>query len=208
MDATTRPGGGLYRLKHRTAQRLDGVVGAAVTRGTDPDRLTQAGFAVAVMAAAAVLAGGLVDPRWWLVLGPLVTARLLCAVADGAVARRSGRTTTRGAVLGEVTDRLGDVLLAAVTAVVAPLPAALAVVGLLLADDLVPIGWAVTGQRSFPGIGGKPDRNVLVAAGLGAAVLTPPLAAATVWALCGLVWVGAAARLRHLLTAPAAEARS
>lgn len=193
-----RPDGGLYGLKARTARHLTRIVDALVGRGVPADVITWAGFAVAAGAATAVVAGALVRPVWWLAVGPLVALRLLAAVADGEVARRAGTTRPAGALLGEVTDRAGDLLLAGGLAVVAPLAAALAAVGLLLADDVAALGWAITGRRAFPGIGGKPDRGATTAVGLALAVVWPPAAAATAWALCALVWLGAAFRLAAL----------
>lgn len=201
MDTTSKPDGGLYRLKAATARVLEGVVEAGVRRRVPADAVTWAGVALAVAVALAVVAGGLEAAAWWLVVGPLVGLRLLAAVADGEVARRSGSARPAGALLGEMADRVGDLLLAASLMVVAPLPAGLAAVGLLLADEVSTLGWALTGRRAFPGVGGKPDRNVTVALGLALAVVWPPAARWTVWVLCALVWVGVAVRLAAVRTA-------
>ncbi|HUG85404.1 MAG TPA: hypothetical protein VMM13_12610 [Euzebya sp.] len=201
MGTTPSANGGLYRLKARTTRHLDTLIDATVARSISADAVTWTGLAVGVLAACTVVAGARSSPTWWLLIGPLVAIRLGLAVADGEVARRADRQRPAGAVLGEVADQAGDVMLAAALAVIAPAPAVLAVIGTLAADDVATIGWAVTGQRTFPGLGGKPDRNVAVAVGLAAAVVWPWLAPATAWMLCGLVWVGAGLRLRALWAA-------
>lgn len=204
MRTTTRDSGGLYRLKAPTADRLDALIDAAIARRISADSLTWSGLAAGLLAGGAVVAGAVVSPAWWVLVGPLAAIRLGLAVMDGEVARRSGTQRPAGAVLGEVADRTGDVLLAAALVSIATVPAVLAVIGVLIADDVATIGWAVTDQRRFPGIGGKPDRTIAVAIGLAAAVIWPWAAPTTVWLLCGLVWVGAAMRLRAVWAAAGA----
>ncbi|MFD4225303.1 CDP-alcohol phosphatidyltransferase family protein [Streptomyces sp. NPDC058545] len=102
---------GLYALKPWYADRLSGVRATLVRREVSPDTLTAAGVASAAGAAAALA---------WLPTGPaalpvavLLAARLAFANLDGALARETGRTTRRGAVLDELGDRAADLLVPA-----------------------------------------------------------------------------------------------
>ncbi|MGI9018621.1 MAG: CDP-alcohol phosphatidyltransferase family protein [Euzebya sp.] len=191
-------GGGLYALKSVTAIVLSRPVRWAVSAGVSADRITWIGTGLAALSAVAVLLGATVSATVWLAVLPLVLARLLCAVADGQIARQSRTVHPSGAVLGEMTDRAGDVALAAALLPVAPGGAVIAMVAMLAADSVSAIGWAVTGRRHFAGAGGKPDRNILVGVGLIVAVWHPPAAGITVWLLAGVSVVGLVWRWAHL----------
>jgi CDP-diacylglycerol--glycerol-3-phosphate 3-phosphatidyltransferase len=133
-----------------------------------PDALSAAGVVAA--AGAALVAGRL----------PLLTAVLVVLVGvldglDGAVALHTGRARPLGAVVDAVADRIGDLLLAAVLAVLGALPAwCAAAAALTLLHEYLRARANAAGMRG-PGavtVAERPVRLVLVAvAGLGAGVL-------------------------------------
>ncbi|MFF1696984.1 hypothetical protein ACFVXC_25810 [Streptomyces sp. NPDC058257] len=90
---------GLYTLKPWYADRLSGVRGALARREVSPDALTMAGVLCAAGAAAAL--AWLPVPIAALPVAVLLAARLAFANLDGALARDTGRTTRRGALLNE-----------------------------------------------------------------------------------------------------------
>src|SRR5205823_6487632 len=94
---------GLYAIKPRLQQVLDGPAELLVRRGIHPDVVTYSGVACGVLGGTALLAGAL-----WLV--PLLAlARLTFNALDGMVAVRSGLARPWGKVLNEFCDRLADV---------------------------------------------------------------------------------------------------
>ncbi|MEV8410505.1 hypothetical protein AB0R12_33415, partial [Streptomyces niveus] len=95
---------GLYALKPWYASRLSGVRAALVRREVSPDTLTAAGV-VSAAGAGAALAWLPAGPLAALPVAVLLAARLAFANLDGALARDTGRTTRRGAVLNELGDR-------------------------------------------------------------------------------------------------------
>jgi CDP-diacylglycerol---glycerol-3-phosphate 3-phosphatidyltransferase len=213
MDTTTPAGtpavppGGLYAMAPGVGRRADAVLAVLDRRGVRADALTWAGLLAAACCGAAVVAGAAVAPSWWLLVLPLGLLRLLLAVLDGRLARRTGTARPAGALLGEVGDRLGDVLILGALAAVDPLAGALAVVAALLADDVATVGWAVTGVRRFPAVGGKPDRTALVGVGLLLASAVPAAAPGVAWAAVALSTWNAAARLSAIRRASAGVGR-
>ena len=95
---------GWLRFVHALARPFDRV---------HPDLLSLAGVVVAGGAVAAAAAGGL----WALLALLLVVATGVLDGLDGAVALRTGRVRPLGAVVDAVADRLADVLLVLVLAV-------------------------------------------------------------------------------------------
>ncbi|MEV8019330.1 CDP-alcohol phosphatidyltransferase family protein [Streptomyces sp. NPDC086554] len=110
---------GLYALKPWYADRLSGVRAALVRREVSPDTLTAAGVVCAAGAAAALawLPFGVSAP----LVATLLAARLAFANLDGALARDTGRTTRRGALLNELGDRTADLIVLAGFLPLAPL---------------------------------------------------------------------------------------
>ncbi|MCX4670215.1 phosphatidate cytidylyltransferase [Streptomyces sp. NBC_01381] len=110
---------GLYALKPWYADRLSGVRAALVRREVSPDTLTAAGVVCAAGAAAALawLPFGVSAP----LVAALLAARLAFANLDGALARDTGRTTRRGALLNELGDRAADLTVLAGFLPLAPL---------------------------------------------------------------------------------------
>ncbi|WP_330173447.1 CDP-alcohol phosphatidyltransferase family protein [Streptomyces sp. NBC_01498] len=175
---------GLYALKPWYASRLSGTRAALVRREVSPDTLTAAGVVCAAGAGAAVA---------WLPAGPvaallvavLLAARLAFANLDGALARETGRTTRRGAVLNELGDRAADLVVLAGFLTLAPLWL-VAVAGLAATSpSWVSLAGAAAGApRRNGGPVGKTERCLLVV-----------VASATGWAVPVLLVIAAGSAL-------------
>lgn len=150
---------GLYSIKPWFVRSLSGIEDGLVSRRVRADALSYAAVAVSALAGACIVAGHLVHPWFWLLLGPLCFVRLGLNALDGSVARRSGMDRPFGKVVNEVTDRVSDVLLLApLVAFMSPLLvlSALGVVSLVsLAGSL---GEVVGTVRLTQGPMGKADR--------------------------------------------------
>lgn len=175
---------GLYALKPWYASRLSGVRGALVRREVSPDTLTAAGVLSAAGAGAAValLPAG---PLAALPVAVLLAARLAFANLDGALARETGRTTRRGAVLNELGDRAADLVVLAGFLALAPLwLVAVAGLSATLPSWVSLAGAAAGAPRRNGGPVGKTERCLLVV-----------VAAATGWAVPVLVVIAAGSAL-------------
>jgi CDP-diacylglycerol--glycerol-3-phosphate 3-phosphatidyltransferase len=132
---------GLYALKPWYAGRLAGVRRWLAGRRVSPDAVSGAGVLAGAGAGAALAWLPGPGPYAGLAVAALLAARLACANLDGALARETGRTTRRGAVLNEVSDRaaelaalagclaLADAWLVAAAALAATLPSWVALAG-------------------------------------------------------------------------------
>lgn len=154
-----------------TRDRLRGFavpVATALGRlGLSPDALTLIGFVGTTIAAAAAAAG------WWLAAGILVLGFGIFDLFDGALARATGRTSAFGAFLDSTLDRTGENLVyagIAYGAAVAGYPLITASAVLALAFSSV-VTYArakaeVEGIRGDVGVAPRPERLVLLSAGL------------------------------------------
>lgn len=188
----------LYVLKPWFVGHLGRVVDAAVARGTSPDRVTAVGALLGAGTGVAV-AAGTVWPLAWLAVPPLAVARLAANAIDGQLARTAGTATARGAVGNELADRVGDLAALAPLALVAPLATAVLLVGVLAAEWIAAVDWAVHGTRRHVGPFGKPDRMVVLSLGLVAALAWPVAATVTATVLAAGAWVAAAVRVSTAL---------
>ncbi|MFJ1722963.1 MULTISPECIES: CDP-alcohol phosphatidyltransferase family protein [unclassified Streptomyces] len=179
---------GLYALKPWYADRLSGVRASLVRHEVSPDTLTAAGVAAAAGAAAALA---------WLPAGPaaalpvalLLAARLAFANLDGALARDTGRTTRRGAVLNELGDRVADLVVLAGFLALAPLwLVAVAGLAATLPSWVSLAGAAAGAARRNGGPVGKTERCLLVV-----------VAAASGWAVPVLTVIAAGSLLTAAL---------
>ncbi|MEW1887525.1 CDP-alcohol phosphatidyltransferase family protein [Streptomyces sp. NBC_00523] len=178
---------GLYALKPWYADRLSGVRAALVRREVSPDTLTAAGVAAAAGAAAAL--AWLPAPVAALPVAVLLAARLAFANLDGALARDTGRTTRRGAVLNELGDRVADLLVLAGFLTLAPLwLVALAGLAATLPSWVSLAGAAAGAPRRNGGPVGKTERCLLVV-----------IAAASGWAVPVLAVIAAGSLLTAAL---------
>lgn len=183
---------GLYALKPWYADRLSGLRRALAARQVSPDTLTAAGVLCAAGAAAAL--AWLPAPLAALPVAVLLAARLAFANLDGALARDTGRTTRRGALLNELGDRVADLLVIAGFLPLAPLWLVAAAAFAATLPSCVSLAGAAAGApRRNGGPVGKTERCLLavVAAASGGAipVLAVVAAGSAVTAVVRAVWV-------------------
>lgn len=160
---------GLYALKPWYADRLAGVRTLLVRHRVSPSVISVAGIGFA-LAAAAVIAFVRPHVLTGIVVGALLAGRLACANLDGGVARAAGRTSTAGAVLNEVSDRVADLVVVAAFAAHGPLwLVATAALASTLPSWVALAGAAAGVRRIQGGPVGKTERCALaaVAAGTG-----------------------------------------
>lgn len=184
----------LYALKPWFVRRLGRTATRAARAGVTPDQVTAVGVVLALATGLAVASG----TRWpaaWLLVAPLAVARLAANAVDGQLARDTGAATRRGAVANELADRVGDLVVLAPLALVAPIATAVLLVVLLLAEWAAALHWAVHHERRYAGPFGKPDRMVVLGAGLALAVVWPVAAPVTAVVLASGVAVAAAVRV-------------
>lgn len=183
---------GLYALKPAFVARLRRLEDVAYQRGISADAVTIAAFVVAA-GTGAVLVAGAWFPWFWLAVPPLCLMRMACNAVDGSLARRSGTTTRRGAILNELGDRAADAVTFAALAPAVGVPLALGVVVVALHTSfLAVLGQGVLGTRSGTGPLGKPDRvAVLSVAAAAAAFVGADALVAGAWLLVvlGLVTI-------------------
>ncbi|MGW5866948.1 CDP-alcohol phosphatidyltransferase family protein [Streptomyces sp. NPDC055239] len=184
---------GLYALKPWYADRLSGVRGALARREVSPDTLTVAGVLCAAGAAAAL--ARLPVPVAALPVAVLLSARLAFANLDGALARDTGRTTRRGALLNELGDRAADLAMLAGFLTLAPLwLVATAGLAATLPSWVSLAGAAAGAPRLNGGPVGKTERCALVVLAAASGWVVPVLAVIaagsvlTAWMRIGRLW--------------------
>lgn len=200
-SAGAPPGTALYHyLKAATQRALDPLV-AHVLIGIHPNILTGLG----VLSAAAA---GVCLWRGWYAAAPVfILIRMLLNVADGQVARRTGRASRAGAVWNEFSDRLADIGLFGGAALAAPVGltlglAALTAVGLVSYVGILPQALGLT--RQYGGVSAKIPRQIaLMIAAMGQGAWGEP------WLRAGLVVIalGALATIGQRLWGAFREAR-
>jgi CDP-diacylglycerol--glycerol-3-phosphate 3-phosphatidyltransferase len=164
----------LYVIKPAFVAALEPIAHRLAANGVDPSTVTLAAIPVEIAAMAALVLGVHV-PLAYLLVPPLVVAWMGLNAIDGSVARSTNRCTASGALLNEVVDRLGDVVVIGAALILVPGTIAITVaVGVLTSELVAAIGWAITGQREFQGPMGKPDRAAVLAVGAVAALLWQP----------------------------------
>lgn len=201
VSRTRRRGRTLYDIKPAFVGILEPIRLDLEKRNIQPTHVTLAAIPAALAAMTAVVVGQHV-PIVLLLVPVFVVAWMGLNALDGGLARGSGRASATGAVLNELVDRLGDVFLITAGFLVAPVPVAAAVaIGVFGSELVAAIGWAATGERTFEGPMGKPDRAATVAIGaLGALVWGGALVAAFTVVAAGSM-VGLAIRTRARLRA-------
>lgn len=166
---------GLYALKPWYADQLSGVRAALARREVSPDTLTLAGVVCAAGAALtlATVPFGYAAP----VVALLLAARLAFANLDGALARDTGRTTRRGALLNELGDRAADLAVLAGFLPLAPLwLVATAGLAATLPSWVSLAGAAAGADRLNGGPVGKTERCALVVVAAASGWTVPVLA--------------------------------
>ena len=203
-DLPERPQGpqrSLYSIKPAFVSVLEPIARRLAARNVDPSVITLAAIPVELAVVAALVLGNHA-PLAYLLVPPLAIAWMGLNALDGALARSTNRATALGAVLNEFVDRSGDVLVIGAAFILVPEPIAFMVaVGVLMAELVAAIGWAITGRRAFPGPMGKPDRAAVLALGALAALLWQP-ALMVAFAVIGVgSLIGTVARGRHVAAA-------
>jgi CDP-diacylglycerol--glycerol-3-phosphate 3-phosphatidyltransferase len=153
---------GLYALKPWYSTVLAGVLDRLARRGVSPNAVTVAGVCCGA-AAGLVLAVVPSPPLAALLVALLLAARLAAANLDGALARRTGRSTRWGAVCNELGDRGAE--LAVLAGCFALAPAGLVLVTMLAASApswVSLAGAAARASRINGGPVGKTERCLLV----------------------------------------------
>ena len=184
----------LYALKPRFVAGLDGVASAVARRYVPADAVTIAAIPVIVAVGSVLVAGQ--SYRWlWLAVPPLCLVWMGLNAIDGSLARRTGTASDRGAVLNELVDRFGDVVVLGAGFLLVPTwVAAAALIAVSAAEIVALIGWAVHGERRLVGPMGKPDRALVIAVGAVAAAI---VGGATLTVAYGIVAVGASVAIWH-----------
>lgn len=196
---------GIYRIKPRFQQSLQGVEAYLVARRVHPDYLTLAALALSVIGGLALIAS-----RWshWLVLliVPVALGRTALNALDGLVARDTGLARPWGEVLNEFCDRLADVSLLAGVALSPggnqPL-GAVTIVVMLLSSYVAILSKAAGGCRQYGGIMGKADRMIYLSVSVVVAFLIPALPIFTYF--LGIVLAGLIVTLVQRLQATYAD---
>ncbi|MGW6156383.1 hypothetical protein ACWFRM_25100 [Streptomyces sp. NPDC055144] len=183
---------GLYALKPWYADRLSGLRRAVADRQVSPDTLTAAGVVCAAGAAAAL--AWLPAPLAALPVAVLLAGRLAFANLDGALARDTGRTTRRGALLNELGDRAADLLVITGFLPLAPLWLVAAAAFAATLPSWVSLAGAAAGApRRNGGPVGKTERCLLAvvaaASGWAVPVLAVVAAGSALTAVVRAVWV-------------------
>jgi archaetidylinositol phosphate synthase len=135
--------------------------------GWSPNSLSILALGLAVGAGLLSLLVRWTTPLLFLPVALLIFASGLFDVLDGAVARRTGRTSVRGDFLDHVFDRYADVAIVVGLAVsgFAYVPLALfALVSLLLTSYMGTQAQAVGYGRLYAGLLGRADRLIILAA--------------------------------------------
>jgi CDP-diacylglycerol--glycerol-3-phosphate 3-phosphatidyltransferase len=181
---------GLYQAKPWFVKRLGWIEDELVSRRVHPDTLTAGGVVAGAGVGAALALGAVLHaPLLWLMVGPLVLARLALNALDGAVARRTGASRPFGTALNETGDRVADALALGGAAFAVPVAVAFsAVVASFLASLSGVLALALIGRRDYSGPMGKADRMAVLAVGAtgaGVAGSSTILAVALVVIACG-----------------------
>jgi CDP-diacylglycerol---glycerol-3-phosphate 3-phosphatidyltransferase len=165
---------GIYRIKPWFQRRLEPLVNWMVEKRVSPDWLTWGAVVVGgVMGAALILSVQQPLLLWLVALGAL--GRLALNAMDGQVSRRLGYAGNWGEVKNELGDRLADMLIFGAAIFMPSIPLILSVFTLAVAfitSYVGILGKAVTGQREYGGVMGKPDRMAAVGFGAGIVALT------------------------------------
>ncbi len=134
--------------------------------GWRPDRLTVLALVLAVLAGAVAALVRWTTPLLFLPVALLIFGSGVFDVLDGAVARATGRTSTRGDLLDHVADRYADVVIVvgiAVSSYADPILALLALVSLLLTSYMGTQAQALGQGRRYGGLLTRADRLVVLA---------------------------------------------
>jgi CDP-diacylglycerol--glycerol-3-phosphate 3-phosphatidyltransferase len=194
----------VYQLKPQFQRLLRPLVQALASARVTPNQLTLVTAALMVAYGAALAAWPMAHGSW-LGLVAVMPLRMALNALDGLLATHTGRKTPLGAILNEICDVIADLALYLPVALIAGVPAMLAVLAACGAAVVEMAGLAALAAgtpRRFDGPMGKSDRAVAygligLLAGCGAAPawITGVLAIVAVllaWTLVNRLRAGAA----------------
>jgi CDP-diacylglycerol--glycerol-3-phosphate 3-phosphatidyltransferase len=191
----------LYWWKPAFATKLLPIRDRLAAFGVQPNQLTLAAIPLQFGIALALIGGSFI-PLVWLVIGPLALLLMTVNAIDGSLARQTQTSTVWGAVANELVDRTGDIIIFAAAFAVAPMwVAAAAFATVCLTELFAAVSWAITGERSFLGPMGKPDRMLVLGVGGAIAVLWAPALPTSLTIIAVGAGIGAANRARTALSA-------
>ncbi len=154
----------LYHIKPLYQKLFRGLAGDWMS----PNMATGLGVVFALGVGGSFVLGGVLDPRWFLLVPLGQILRMGMNALDGMLAREKGLASPVGAILNEVTDVGNDLLCYAPLWWVPGIPrgwVAAFLVALCLAEFAGLLGAAVSGQRRYEGpFGGKSDRALFTGA--------------------------------------------
>lgn len=151
---------GLYSTKRLTQQIFQPVIHGMVRARVSPDWMTGGAVLLGLVAGMALLLASQSREWLWLVVvfAPL---RLLFNIFDGELARGLGVADRWGEVKNELGDVVADALIFGALALSSLAPSILTVpvlILVILSEFTGVLAKAVTGQREYGGLMGKPDR--------------------------------------------------
>lgn len=91
------------RVQQTARRPLEPLAGLLLKMGLTPNALTLTGVVLSLGAGLAIIRGRLLSA------GLILLAGGLCDILDGAMARRGGRSTVRGAFLDSTLDRISEI---------------------------------------------------------------------------------------------------
>jgi CDP-diacylglycerol--glycerol-3-phosphate 3-phosphatidyltransferase len=198
----------LYALKPAFQDLLRPLVRRLAEAGVSANQVT-VGAALGSVGIGVLAA----QDRVLLVLVPLwLAVRMALNAVDGMLAREHAQKSSLGAYLNELGDVVSDgalLLPFAMVPAIGPSATMAAIVMAILTEFAGVLGQAVGATRRYDGPMGKSDRALAfgaLAAWIGLGLPQPPLLAALVWVLVGMMAVTVVNRVRAgLAEAPAQE---
>ncbi len=191
----------LYGIKPRFVRALGPARDWLDEWNVQPTTVTLLAIPVELTAAACLMLGS-TFPRFLVAVPVLAAVWMGLNALDGNLARSTGRSSSRGAALNELVDRLGDVMVVGVAFLITPVwVSSVLAVGIFGTELVALIGWATTQQRHFPGPMGKPDRAAVLSVGaIIAIVWWPALSIAFAVMAVGSL-VGVVVRIKSVIAA-------
>lgn len=190
-------------LRSRSTGWARGLSSWLARTGCTPNGISLASIAVALLGAAAVIAGSrAILPHWlgWIALAAMIQLRLLCNLMDGMVAVEGGKKSPTGDLWNEVPDRIADMALFlaagyASHAVEAGWTAGVLAVGTAYVRQT---GAALLGKHDFCGPMAKPHRMASLTLTAIVAVWRVDFVPWALWIIAAGTFLTAARRLRRI----------
>ena len=155
----------LYAIKPSLVAVLDPMIQTAERCGVNPNHVTLLAIPTGALFSGSVI-GGAIIPWLWLTTPLFATGVMALNAMDGELARRTRSESHVGRALNELTDRVGDMLLALPAFVLFGGELGWAVVASILVAEIPSlIGWGSIAERILGGPMGKPDRVAIVSTG-------------------------------------------